>query len=334
MMKVYSLFALLIALTMSSCQNITATQLQVLGASHTPSLMPSYTPTQSPTAEPARITYTITPTITPKPTPSQLDIAEKVLTELNIGEEHTYSPNGMCTWTRLVAWSPGDVSIKYNNQYFMYATISCANQEKPWVLVSQWNEQGLGYPLTSLLGWSADGKSAYFYDTIVPDGCQVPGGFQQDLRKVDLSSGKIHPISLTWTGGMTLSPDTTKVVYYDKQTDEVGVYDLAGGKEQRLKFELPKDMEYWYAGNFTWSPDGQRLLFIIQYGDPCVPTGVSLRLVDLQSQQVTTVLERQNQTVSILEWANLDHPLIKIDGAQMEIDLNNGNAYPMATPMP
>ena len=37
---------------------------------------------------------------------------------------------------------------------------------------------------------------------------------------------KLRPIRITWTGGMVLSPDTTKVVYYDHQKTEVGVYDL------------------------------------------------------------------------------------------------------------
>jgi hypothetical protein len=191
--------------------------------------------------------------------------------------------------------------------------------------VDKWGEAGLGYPLPDLLGWSADGKYAYFYNSIIPDGCQPIGGFQQDLRQVDLTMGNIRSIPISWTGGMALSPDSTKVIYYDRQKAEVGIYDLAIQEEQRIPFELPKGMEDWFAGDFTWSPDGQMAVFIIRYGDACGPSGDYLRLVDLQMYNVRTLLKKENQSISIVEWTEKDRVLITIEGEKWWLDPASGS---------
>jgi hypothetical protein len=113
---------------------------------------------------------------------------------------------------------------------------------------------------------------------------------------------------------MVLSPDTTKVIYYDHQKTEVGVYDLVANVEYRFPIELPKSIDQWFAGNFTWSPNGQNAVFIIQYGDPCFPTGVSVRRVDLPTELVRILLEKKDQAVSIVGWTELDEVSISLGG--------------------
>ena len=242
----------------------------------------------------------------------------------------------MCEWSRTLAWPILEAaSLKYDNQFFTYVTISCGNQATPWVLVDKWTEAGLGYSIPALLGWSMDGQYVYFYDAIIPDGCQPIGGFQQDLRQVDLATGSILSIPISWTGGIALSADTTRLIYYDRQKVEVGVYDLASGEEQRFSFALPKSIDDWFAGDFTWSPDGQSALFIIQYGDPCFPTGVSVRRVDLQRNEthdldnVSILLERQDTTLSILEWAQAERVMISMEGDTWWLYPDSGNLDPL-----
>ncbi len=260
----------------------------------------------------------------PSATLDPLDIAEIVLTELSIDQAHEYSPNGNCEWKRIVASPSDEINDKYANQFFTYVTVTCANQDKPWVLEQKWTEQGLGYPLTSLLAWSADGRYAYYYDQIIPDGCPPVGGFQQDLRQVDLDTGAIHSFPITWTGGMALSPDSTKVIYYDHQAADVGIFDLTAQNEQRVSFDLPAGLDSWFAGDFTWSPDGQSAIFIISYGDACFPTGVSLRHVDLRANKVRTLLEGEIQAISIIDWIAPEQVLISINGEQEILDLQTG----------
>ena len=318
MMK-YNFFAfILFALLIAACHPPVSTS--------TPTFTPNDTVTPTATLAPTGTATQPPPTATvvkiqSTPTSSPLDIAGNILTELSIDEKHAYSPNGYCEWKRLLAWPITEVAqMKYSNQYFTYVTVNCANQDKPWVLEEKWTEAGLGYPLSSLLGWSADSKYAYIYDEIIPDGCQPLGGFQQDLVQVELATGGIHPIPISWTGGMALSPDNTKMIYYDYPTVEVGLYDTVEHQQQRIPIELPAGLESWFAGDFTWSPDGKSALFVIEYGDACFPTGASVRRVYPLIDKVTTLVDVEKQFVSILSWTEPDKVLVSIDNVQQVLD--------------
>jgi len=322
-MKPRGLFLILAALLLSACQAVKNTT-QTSLPTNPPTLLPA---TQTPIPSQTNIPPTKLPTYTlppPRPTLSPLDIASSILTELSIDETHDSSPNGYCFWKRIIAWPSEAAQLKYNNQYFTYVVVYCGNQDKPWILVEKWTEENLGYPLTSLLGWSVDSQYLYFYDRIIPDGCQPIGEFQQDLRQVNLNDGTIRSFPITWTGGMAISPDSSKVIYYDRQAVDVGIYDLSKQQEQRLNLDLPVGLEGWFAGDFTWSPDGKSALFLIKYGDACFPSGVSLRRVDPQANKVTTLLERENQTLSILGWSEPNKVLISINKEQQVLDLITG----------
>lgn len=303
-MKLSSYTLPFLAVFLVACQQVSPT----LGSSLTRS--PVETSTKAPpTPTPTRISPSLTPTLSP------LYIASSVLTELSIAKTREFSPNGHCLWEQLLAFSTSEATArKYDNQFFTYVKVTC---EQEWVLVEEWKEQNLGYSIPELLGWSVDGAYVYFYDAVIPDGCQPLGGFQQNLRQVELATGAIRAIPLTWRGGMALSPDSTRLVYYEQESMEVGVYNLVSEEDQRIHFELPKQMEYWYAGNFTWSPDGQSALFVIRYGDPCFPTGSSIRRVDIQMNNVSTLVDNNDPTLFIVEWTNPDRVLISSEGQKL-----------------
>ncbi|OGN75731.1 MAG: hypothetical protein A2X25_02905 [Chloroflexi bacterium GWB2_49_20] len=245
----------------------------------------SPTPDLAATIElPLRSTSTLYPSATiPSPTStlSPFDIASAVFSDLSVEKQTFYSPDGRCAWERLQAWSIKDFARqKYDNQFFIRATVNCVrgewNEEVNWVLVNEWKEQGLGYSIPDLLGWSADGKFLYFYDSIIPDGCQPIGGFQDNIRQVELDTGIIRSLLLGLKSGVSLSPDATRLVYYDGQKADVGSYDIVSDEVQHIPFTIPDKVDYWWVGDFTWSPDGQIVLFVIIYGDPCYPTGTSI----------------------------------------------------------
>jgi len=317
----YNFFAfILLALLIAACHPAVSTFTPTFTEDITATLPATLAPTVTATRPPPTATVVkllATPTLSP------LDVAGQVLTELSIEKETKYSPDrGIKEWQRLMAFPTTESAArKYGSQFFTYVTLSNAfPEQKTWVLVEKWQEWGFGYPIPELLGWSADNQSLYFYDAHIPDGCQPIGGFQQDLIQVELASGGIHPIPISWTGGMTLSPDTTKMIYYDYPTVEVGIYDTVAHRQQRIPFELPAGLESWYAGDFTWSPNGGSALFVIEYGDACFPTGASLRRVDPQANKVTTLLEREKQYLSILSWSEPDKVLISIDKVQQVLD--------------
>ncbi|MEL7591057.1 MAG: hypothetical protein AAGU17_07145 [Anaerolineaceae bacterium] len=257
--------------------------------------------------------------------PNPLEIASTVLTEFSIDVTNEPSPDAACVWKRIIAFPNSEATQRrYDNQYFMYASVNCGNQEKPLILVDKWNESGLGYPITNLLGWSVDNHYVYYYDQIIPDGCQPIGGFQQNLLRANLNDGVIQSFPITWTGGITISPDSLRIIYYDRQAVEVGIYDLEEQKEQRIGINLPNGLENWFAGNFTWSPDGTLAIFIIEKTENCFSLGSSLHRVDPQSSKITTLLEIENQTVSILRWSEMNNILISINGEQKIFDPSTG----------
>ncbi len=207
-MKKRILFLILAGLLLSACQAVKNTTQTSLPTSPVTLISATKTPDPSQTnIHPTKmLTYIVS---TPSLTLSPLDIASTILTELSIDETRDFSPNGYCVWKRIMAWPYSETAqLKYNNQYFTYVEVICGNQDKPWILVKKWAEMGLGYPLTSLLSWSFDSQYLYYYDRIIPDGCQPIGEFQQNLRQVNLNNGEIQSFPITWTGGMALSLQT------------------------------------------------------------------------------------------------------------------------------
>ncbi len=327
-MKGHWLILFVMAISLLACQPRFAATSPAPTVGDTAPVRATLTPTLTQTTSLPTMTATLY-TPTPEPTPSSISIASQVLTELSIEEAHSYSPDGYCEWKRILANPLTEAAqLKYANKFLIAITLLCGNQDHPWILDFKWAEQGPGYLLTSLLGWSADNKYLYLYDAVIPDGCQPIGGFQQSLRRVTRQTGEQLSIPISLTGGMALSPDTSRVIYYDWQKMQVGIYDLVNMEEQRIPFSLPQGLQDWFAGDFTWSPDGQSAVFLIQYGDACFPTAYSLRKVDPQTNTVITVLERENQTVSILSWNAPDKILLSIDKEQQVLDPLTGKISP------
>lgn len=245
---------------------------------------------------------------TPRPRPPRA-IARQVLTEMSISTTRYYSADRRCEAEQLVA-HPKDASRqKYGNRYFAYLTASCGGPEL--VLVDQWFEGGLGYPIPKVVGWSRDTRFLYFVDSIIPDGCSPAGGIQGDLRRVDLESGEIEPIPLDMTLGMMISPDSRNLIFYNPEGATLGLYNLESGEVKSISFDAGTgNDDYWYAGDFTWSPDSQSALFVLFYGDACFPSGTSIRKVDLRQAAVQTLIDKDERIFGIEDWVDPNQVLL------------------------
>jgi hypothetical protein len=260
---------------------------------------------------------------TQSPPPDPLITARQVLTELEIDITTWYSPDDLWEVKRVLAHPISDASqLKYDNQFYTYYKITCQGPScSPvsgieHVLVDEWNPGELGYAIPETLGWSGGERFFYFYDSIIPDGCQPLGGFQDNLRRVDLHSGDVDTIPVEMTGGLSLSPDSQYASFYDKEEMEIGIFDLENHEEKRIPFELPPEVEDWFAGNFTWSPDGKSFLFIIKYGDACFPSGTSIRRVDLQANRLHTLLDEDGLLYGIIDWSDPNRVLLAGEGGE------------------
>lgn len=253
---------------------------------------------------------TLHPTATkPKPssTLSPNEIASTVFSDLTIESQKLYSPDGRCTWDRLLASSMKETANwKYDNQFYVRLSIACIlgdeYKEVNWILVDEWKLQGLGYSIPAVLGWSADGGKLYFHDEIIPDGCALVGGYQENFRQVDMETGNITLLFPELRSGATLSPDSTRLVYYDMQNKDVAVYTFASGEAQHTLLTFPDPPVYWAVGNFTWSPDGQSVLFVMVYGDACNPSGASIQKLDVARGDIRMKWVSTVRTASIIEW--------------------------------
>ena len=287
------------------------------------------TPNEAATIQPTpKPTPTLYPTSTKIKPLSPFEIASVVFSDLTIETQRLNSSDGRCTWDRLLASSLKEsANLKYDNQLYVRLSVRCIlgdeYKEVNWVLVDEWKLQGLGYSLPSLLGWSVDGNYLYLDDEIIPDGCQPIGGWQENFRKMDLETGNITFLFHEMLSGAVLSPDTTRIVYYDMQNKDVRVYSLASGEVQQAPLILP-DSPYLDVGNFTWSPDGGSVLFVMVFGDSCFPTGASILHLDVANGEIKVVLTDERQTYSILEWIEPNRVLIKVGLKQHVLDPNSG----------
>lgn len=295
-----------------------------------------------PTATPAAATQpaqepttTLLPTATkPKPTPTlnPNENASSVFSDLKVETQRLTSPNGRCTWDRLLAYAMKETAVKkYDNQFYIRVSVACLlgeeYKEVNWLPVDGWAGQGLGYSIPALLGWSADGKRMYFYDQIIPDGCQPIGGWQENFRQLDLETGNVTLILREMRSGASLSADTTRLVYYDMQNKDVGVYSLVNGEVKHLALAVPEQSDYWAVGEFTWSPDGQSVLFVMLDGDACNPSGASIQKLDLARGVIQVKWFSTERTASIIEWVDPTRVVITIGQEQHLLDPISGILY-------
>jgi hypothetical protein len=295
---------------------------------------PASTPSAATQTAP-ELTATPLPTATklkPSSTLSPNEIASIVFSDLTIETQKLYSPNGRCTWGRLLAWSMKEtVNWKYDNQFYVRLSVACIlgdeYKEVNWILVDEWKLQGLGYSIPTVLGWSADGGKLYFHDEIIPDGCRPIGGFQENFRQVDLETGNITLLFPELRRGAVLSPDTTRLVYYDMQNKDVAVYTFASGEVQHTPLTFPDPPVYWAVGDFTWSPDGQSVLFVMVYGDACNPNGASIQKLDVSRGDIRMKWVSTVQTASIVEWVDPTRVVISIGQEQHLLDPISGILY-------
>lgn len=103
--------------------------------------------------------------------------------------------------------------------------------------------------LPDAAAWSPDGKRVAFVSLTLPDG-------ENDLRLIDLNTGKVRPLAQCGLGIPHWSPDGQYVECDgpDLNAPQVLIYDLSAGKV----LQLP------HGGSglvgFGWSPDGRYVL--------------------------------------------------------------------------
>ena len=276
----------------------------------TPTLMPSPTPAQS-TAEPIEPTPTPMPTATPTPEATP-----------EIEPWTSSSPDGkwIVTGGMSEPFLEGDVE-KYRTQLI----VASADGAIEWTAVNESRNWGLGYTTPQVFHWSRDGRYLYFTNVAAPDGCVlfVNGS---DLYRVDLVTGEVEAILPARAWWLALSPDeqTLAYLYWNGSALEVVLRGVESGDEKQATLPDSNELQ---AGNIVWSPDGESLLLVTAR---CPPRDYSILRLDAASLKWTTLIDKNPQPISILEWPEAGRAVLSgEDGRRWWMDAATGRIEPV-----
>lgn len=284
----------------------------------TPSLtlMPTETPStariERPTFTPTLMsTLTVTPLLTQTPTEEILGTPTDVtgtptpdLAALQLRTWSSTSPDG-----KWIAQVTAAFPVSNGGNYYTQLKVLKVDGTLEWVIVDEWLEWGLGYTIPQPLQWSRDGRSLYFTNRPVPDGCAVfVNG--SDLHKVNLSDGSVRALVPSVGLWLSLSPDETMLAYIGYGDRGLVIRDLATGAERETKLDPG---QRYQAGNIIWSPDGTALMLTLAL-QPCSTDwadSTSIVRVETTSLEQTTLIREDKRRFITVEWSTADKVLLR-----------------------
>lgn len=149
--------------------------------------------------------------------------------------------------------------------------------------------------------WSNDGR--YLYVSANPGGDGGPEPYfyyRSTLIRVNLENGTWKDTGIS--GSFEISPND-KYIIFSSNRSQVRVRNWATGQEQI--YILPED--FLYFGNYVWSPDGRKVVFI---GTPedwdTEDSKFVMLMVDVESQAVHQLYETTLPFYYPVRWAESD----------------------------
>ena len=264
----------------------------------------------------APVTPQPTPTATPLPAPPPVISADgqwRAISDLSPFAPPTVEPPA------------ADETEQYaNGKYHVAMTVGRTDGSQTWTAVDEWRGWGLGWTYPEPVRWSEDGRTFYFANVSVSDGCAVlvNGG---DLWRLDLQSGAVTEVAPYIGLAMALSPDETQLAVDASYGRGFLIRDLASGEEQTVPLPQPDDGE-WQTGGLQWSPDGQHLL-LIQVVNACNQEARQTAVVriDVETLSATTLVEADDRNFTLLKWLHDDEvQLLDKDGYFWYLEVFSG----------
>ncbi len=115
--------------------------------------------------------------------PSSTETDQLDLSQMNVEEWASTSPNGTWIATGLVAFPKENTNGQLTYVRLMIFSADGKTHRK---IIDKWEERGLGFPVPAPLKWSQDDKYFYFTHRVTPDGCSA-FPFLTDLQQVKLA---------------------------------------------------------------------------------------------------------------------------------------------------
>lgn len=230
--------------------------------------------------------------------------------EMRIYRQTSTAPDGQWTAEFIMAFPEEDTYEEdaYGEGslplFYTGLIVRSTDGNKEWRIIDEWAEEGLGISYPRPLLWSKDGRSFYYTNDVVPDGCGGALKNGSDLYKVDLESGKVTQVLESGQTWLAISPDEQTVAYAEPYGRGLVLRDLASGEERSVSIGTT-DRKQTYDVKIIWSPEGTALAVTIAIGAcDMVKDGesTSILVVEADSLKVTPVLLEDKRYLTADEW--------------------------------
>ena len=157
------------------------------------------------------------------------------------------------------------------------------------------NDYYEGY--VDIVHWSKDGRYSYIATQHGDGGPGSYFGYKTALVRVNLQNGTWKSTGIS--GVLSFSLDD-KYIVYSTNVSEIRVRNIQSG-EEKIYFS-PKN--YLYFGEFVWSPDGGRIIFVSTSEDwDGLKSKYALFMIDLESNKIVSLYEGVGLFYYPVEWA-------------------------------
>ena len=259
----------------------------------------------TPTPEPATPGPRITP---PQPLPTTTS-----------GWERNPSPDG--AWIALLGTSDAVEFEGTSSWSGYYRGIRFVSQREPIThsVLATWTQTGVPSLEPTLIGWSEDGRYAFFFERAAACCCpHVDAG--RDLQRINLATGEVNLLS-DEVSAARMAPGADALAYVAAAYPSGGrieILDLATGAV------LASDSFAGLMRDLVWAPSGTSLVAVVQTS-PCEnPDGVQSTALSIQraTGETTQLLPASLDEVTVLRWVGSTAVEIEVgDGTPVVVDV-------------
>jgi len=174
--------------------------------------------------------------------------------------------------------------------------------------------------------WSRDGRYLYLAISFGEGGPGPYFGYKASLARVNLENGTWKDTGIS--GVFSFSPTETHIIYSTNIT-EIRVRDLHTGEE--VVYFAPT--VYPYFGEFVWSPDHEKVIFVgVPENWDVIEGTFALFMFDIENHSMTIVYENALPFYYPLRWIDESQVLLKKDLGDEELILDLSITPPAVHP--
>jgi Tol biopolymer transport system component len=174
--------------------------------------------------------------------------------------------------------------------------------------------------------WSNDGRYLYVTTSFGDGGAGPYFGYKYSLARINLENGTWRDTGIS--GVISFSPND-KYIVFSPDESQVRLRNLQSGEEHQY---FSSDY-YQYFGDFVWSPDGSKVVFVSVPEDWDVSQGpYALYMIDLDKNEMIKIYENSLPFYYPVQWSEENKVLLRKDQGVEELILDLSTDPPNIQP--